>query len=104
MDRVLKRPELARLLAQKTGFYIKNMDEVLKALDDIIVENMSAATKTEPSEIHLSHGFVFGGRYSPKREVKDPRNGETVMTPAKYIPYARFKTSFRQKINKKKKR
>ena len=65
---------------------------------------MSAATKTEPSEIHLSHGFVFGGRYSPKHEVKDPRNGETVMTPAKYIPYARFKTSFRQKINKKKKR
>ena len=103
MDRVLKRDDLARLLAKKTGFYIKNMDEVLRALDEIIVENMSAATKTEPSEIHLSHGFVFGGRYAPKREVKDPRNGNLVMTPAKYIPYARFKTSFRQKINKKKK-
>lgn len=74
---------------------------MLDALDDIIVENMSTATKTEPSEIHLSHGFVFGGRFAPKRKVRDPRNGDMVMTPAKYIPYARFKTSFRQKINKK---
>lgn len=102
MKRVLKREDLARLLAQKTGFYIKNMDEVLKALDDIIVQHMSTATKTEPSELYLSHGFVIGGRYSPKHEAKDPRNGQIVVTPAKYIPYARFKPSFRKKINKKK--
>ena len=102
MERVLKRDDLARLLAEKTGFYIKNMDETLRALDEIIIENMSAATKKEPSEIHLSLGFVLGGRYSPKHEVRDPRTGETVMTPAKYIPYARFSPHFRKKINKKK--
>jgi nucleoid DNA-binding protein len=101
MERVLKRKQLVDELAERTGFYKRNVEEMLDALDDIIVENMSAATKTEPSEIHLSHGFVFGGRYSPKRKVRDPRNGEMVMTPAKYIPYARFKASFRQKINKK---
>lgn len=100
MERVLKRKQLVNELSSRTGFYKHNIDTILDALDDIIVENMSAATKTEPSEIHLSHGFVFGGRYSPKHEVRDPRNGNTVMTPAKYIPYARFKTSFRQKINK----
>lgn len=100
MERVLKRKQLVDELSARTGFYKHNIDTILDALDDVIVENMSAATKTEPSEIHLSHGFVFGGRYSPKHEVRDPRNGNTVMTPAKYIPYARFKTSFRQKINK----
>ena len=104
MERILKRKQLVDEINARTGFFKKNIDEILDALDDVIVENMSTATKTEPSEVHLSHGFVFGGRYSPKHEVKDPRNGETVMTPAKYIPYARFKTSFRQKINKKKKR
>lgn len=100
MERILKRKQLIDELSSRTGFYKHNINTILDALDDVIVENMSAATKTEPSEIHLSHGFVFGGRYSPKREVRDPRNGNTVMTPAKYIPYARFKTSFRQKINK----
>lgn len=101
MERVLKRRQLVDELAERTGFFKYNLEEMLNALDDIIVENMSMATKTEPSEIHLSHGFVFGGRYTPKREVRDPRNGDTVITPAKYIPYARFKTSFRQKINRK---
>lgn len=104
MERVLKRKQLVDELSARTGFYKININQILDELDNIIVENMSTATKTEPSEIHLSLGFVFGGRYAPKREVKDPRNGETVMTPAKYIPYARFKTSFRQKINKKKKK
>lgn len=102
MERVLKRKELVEELALRTNFYKKNIDTILDALDDVIVENMSAATKKEPSEIHLSLGFVFGGRYSPKHEVRDPRTGEKVMTPAKYIPYARFSPNFRKKINKKK--
>lgn len=101
MERVLKRKELVDELAARTGFFKYNIDTILDALDDVIVENMSAATKTEPSEIHLSLGFVFGGRYAPRREAVDPRNGEKIMTKAKFIPYARFKTSFRQKINKK---
>lgn len=102
MERVLKRKELVDELASRTNFYKKNIDVILDALDDIIIENMSAATKKEPSEIHLSLGFVFGGRYSPKHEARDPRTGETVITPAKYIPYARFSPHFRKKINKKK--
>lgn len=101
MDRVMKRQELVDELAARTGFYKHNVNTMLEALDDIIVENMSMATKKEPSEIRLSLGFTFGGRYSPKHEVRDPRTGEKVMTPAKFIPYARFSPSFRKKINKK---
>lgn len=101
MERVLKRKQLVDELAARTDFYKYNIEKILDELDNIIVENMSTATKTEPSEIYLSHGFVFGGRYSPKREVRDPRNGNVVVTPEKYIPYARFKPSFRKKINKK---
>ena len=101
MERVMKRKQLVDELAARTEFYKHNIDKILDALDDIIVENMSTATKTEPSEIQLSLGFTFGGRYSPKREVRDPRNGNVVMTPAKFIPYAKFSPSFRKKINKK---
>ena len=101
MDRVMHREELVEELSARTGFYKINVNAMLDALDDIIVENMSMATKKEPSEIRLSLGFIFGGRYSPKREVRDPRTGEKVMTPAKFIPYAKFSPSFRKKINKK---
>lgn len=102
MKRVLKRKDLVDILAEKTGFYKHNLDQMLDALDDVIVENMSTATETEPSEIYLSLGFVLGGRFSPEHEAKDPRNGDVIITPAKYIPYAKFKPSFRKKINKKK--
>ena len=97
----MKRKELVDALAVRTNFFKHNIDQMLDALDDIIVENMSMATKDEPSEIRLSLGFTLGGRYSPKHEVRDPRNGNVVMTPAKYIPYARFSPAFRKKINKK---
>ena len=101
MERILKRKELVNELASRTGFFKHNIDELLNALDDVIVENMSTATKSEPSEIRLSLGFTFGGRYSPRRQVRNPKTGEMVVTPAKYIPYARFSPAFRKKINKK---
>ena len=97
----MKRKQLVDELSARTGFYKHNIDTMLDALDDVIVENMSTATKDEPSEIRLSLGFALGGRYSPKHEVRDPRTGEKVMTPAKYIPYAKFSPAFRKKINKK---
>ena len=64
---------------------------------------MSTATEDNPSEIRLSLGFVFGGRYSPEHEVRDPRTQEKIITPAKFIPYAKFRAAFRKKMNKKKK-
>lgn len=101
MERVMKRKELVDELSTRTGFYKHNIDTILNALDDVIVENMSTATKDEPSEIRLSLGFTLGGRFSPKHEARNPKTGETIMTPSKYIPYAKFSPAFRKKINKK---
>lgn len=101
MERVMKRQELVDELSARTGFYKKNIHTILDALDDVIVENMSMATKTKSSEIQLSLGFTFGGRYSPRHEVRNPQTGDMVMTPAKFVPYAKFTPSFRKKINKK---
>ena len=53
MERVLKRKELVDELASRTNFYKKNIDVILDALDDVIIENMSAATKKEPSERNI---------------------------------------------------
>lgn len=101
MERILQRKELVDELSLRTGFYKANLNIILEALDDIIVENMSMATEDEPSEVRLSLGFVFGGRFSPEHEAKDPRDGSVITTPSKYIPYAKFTPSFRKKINKK---
>ena len=51
MERIMKKPELVDELSARTGFYKKNMKEVVEALSDIVVEHFSTATLDEPSEL-----------------------------------------------------
>ena len=101
MERIIKKDQLIDELSKRTQFYKKNMKEVVEALSDIILENMESATLEEPSELHLRHGVIIGGRRVPEREAKDPRTGEIIMSPEKVIPYAIFKPSVRQKLYKR---
>lgn len=101
MEQIIKKQELIDELSARTGFYKHNMKDVVEALADIILENMQSATFKQDSELHLRHGVIIGGRRVPKREAKDPRTGETIMSPEKVIPYALFKPSVRQKLYKR---
>lgn len=98
MKRVMNRDDLARALAEKTGFYVKNMTDVTVALEEIVLENLQTATFDEDSELLIAPGVVIGGRRVPAREAKDPRTGEMILSPEKVIPYATFKQSIRQKL------
>ena len=98
MQQIMKKPELVDALAEKTGFYKKNMKDVVDALEEIIVDNFKAATYDSPSELHLATGIVIGGRRVPEHESIDPRDRSVVMTPEKVIPYAEFKPSIRKKL------
>ena len=98
MKRVMNRDDLARALAEKTGFYVKNMTDVTVALEEIVLENLQTATFDEDSELLIAPGVVIGGRRVPAREAKDPRTGEVILSPEKVIPYATFKQSIRQKL------
>ena len=101
MERIMKKQELIDELASRTEFFKKNMKVVVEALEDIILENLESAEIGQDSELHLAPGVVICGKRTPQREAKDPRNGETITTPEKVIPYAVFKTSIRQKLYKK---
>ena len=96
----MKQDDIITELKERTGFYKKNIEELLDALDDIIVENMNTANYDEPSEIRLFSGWRLGARRVPERQSYDPRNRNEIITPEKLIPYCQFKQSFRQRINK----
>ena len=101
MERIMKKPELVDELAARTGFYKKNMVEVVDALADIIEDQFKNATLKEQSELHLAPGVVLVGTRKPTGEAKDPRTGETIISPEKVIPSAVFKQSIRLKLFKK---
>ena len=107
MERIMKKEELASELAARCEFYKKNMRDVVDALADIIVEHLQTAEFGADSELHIAPGVVICGKRKPAGEAKDPRTGETVISPEKVIPSAVFKQSIRKKLyvqQKKKKK
>ena len=101
MERIMKKPELVDELAERTGFFKKNMREVVEALSDIIEEHFQTAEFGADSELHLAPGVVLIGKRKPAGEAKDPRTGEMIISPEKVIPSATFKQSIRLKLYKK---
>lgn len=101
MKRIMKKPELTEELAARTGFYKKNMKEVVDALADIVVDQMKTATFEEDSELHISPGVLICGKRKPQQESIDPRDRSVITTPEKVVPYAVFKPSVRLKLYKK---
>ena len=101
MERIMKKPELVDELSARTGFYKKNMKEVVDALADIVEEHFQTAEIGADSELYLAPGVVLVGRRKPAGEAKDPRTGEAIISPEKVIPSAIFKQSIRLKLYKK---
>ena len=104
MERIMKKPELVDELATRTGFYKKNMREVVDALSDIVEEHFQTAEFGADSELHISPGVLICGERKPESESIDPRDRSVIVTPEKVIPYAVFKRSIRQKLYEKPKR
>lgn len=104
MKRIMKKPELIDELALRTGFFKKNMKDVVDALSDIVEEHFLTAEFGADSELHLAPGVVLCGERKPEQESIDPRNREKIITPEKVLPYAVFKQSIRQKLYMKPKK
>lgn len=98
MERIMKKADLVDELASRTGFFKKNMREVVEALADIIEENFQTAEFGADSELHLAPGVVLTGTRKPQQESIDPRDRSVIVTPEKVIPGAIFKQSIRQKL------
>ena len=100
MKNYVTQDQIIRQVKDKTGYSLKALKEAFDALEEVLVENMLEATEEQPSEIRLFHGWRIGAKILPEREAKDPRNGQTIITPRKFSPYCTFEQYYRQKINK----
>ena len=102
----MKKPELAAELAARTGFYKRNMREVVDALADIVLDSLQTAgvNEDEHSELHIAPGVLICGRRVLEHESINPQDRSVIITPEKVIPYAEFKPSIRQKLYVRKKK
>ena len=99
MEKLMRRDDVIDELHERTGFYKKNLRDVMAALEDIIVENMTMATIDEPSEVRPFFGWKIGAKVIPEHQAKDPRNGEIVTASERFSPYCRFAQNFKMHLN-----
>ena len=99
VTRYMVQDDVLTELKDRTGFYKKDIQVVLDALEEIIMEHMHTATLEQPSEMRLFKGWRVGAKFTPERESIDPRDRSVITTPEKFIPYCKFKQSFRDRMN-----
>lgn len=90
----MKKTELINAIATKCGESNKVVDSVVTSFIEVIKESMA---NNEPVDIY---GFAkFESVVQPERTVRNPKTGETKISPAKKAPKCRFKPLVKNELN-----
>lgn len=97
---IITKDQMARDLADKTGYYLKDIKVLLSAMDDLFEEYMSQVTDEEEVSVQLVRGLKAGCKIVPERERKNPATGELCICSATVKPFSKFSNVFRDVIQK----
>lgn len=92
------REQLIKRLAEKSGYYMKDIKEVFNALDDVVVEVFDEVTDDEELLLQLVEGIRIGCKVVPERARKNPRDQSDIICPAQVKPFTKFSRCFKEKI------
>lgn len=90
----MKKQELIEALSAKTGETNKTVDTIISAFTDVIIEKMK-----EHETIDIYSFGKFEAVYKESRNGRNPKTGETTITPAKYVPKFRFSGAVKKALN-----
>lgn len=89
----MKKQELIETIAIKTGESKQSINNVLDGLITVIVDSCK---KGEAVDIY---GFAkFEAVEQAERKFRNPRTGESKITPAKIVPKCRFKNNIKRQL------
>lgn len=92
------REQLVKKLAQKSGFWQKDIRDLFKCLDEVILEYFAEATENEDVSIQLVSGIKIGCSIIPERERKNPRTQQNITCKPCCKPKSKFSVDFRHVI------
>ena len=97
---VITRGMLIEKLADKSGYYKKDILNVLQCLDDVVLECFGEVTDEEDVAIQLVIGCKIGCSIMPLRSRYDPRTQEQIICQPTCKPNVKFSKYFRETIQK----
>ena len=94
------KDQMARELAEKSGYYLKDVKVLLSAMDDYVKEVFAEVTDEEEVSIRIVEGIAIGCKVVPERERVNPQDQSPVVVKATVKPFAKFSDVFRGTIQK----
>jgi integration host factor subunit beta len=88
---------IARLAELHPQLHVKDTELVVRVILDTLSNTLSKGGRAE------IRGFgSFGLNYRPPRRGRNPKNGDQVKVPAKYVPHFKAGKELRERVNENK--
>lgn len=89
----MNKTEFYKAVAEKTGMTQKDTKIVFEAAQEILFETVKAE-----EEVKMFDGVTFSRAYKEARTSRNPRTGENINVPAKYVPKVKIGKSFKDAV------
>ena len=94
----ITRENMIDLLSEKSGYYKKDVRELLHCMDDVVFDKLSSVTDDEEISIQLVSGIKVKTAVVPERDRVDPRTQEPIKVKATVKPACKFSQDYRLKL------
>ena len=95
---VINREQLVKRLSEKTGYWQKDIYQLFRALDEVVLECFNEVENTEDIAIQLLTGMKLSAHVVPPRERLDPTTKDPIIVGETVKPSAKFSKNFKAKI------
>ena len=94
------KDQMSRDIAEKSGYYLKDVKTVLSVMDDLVKEYFADVTDDNDVSVQIVEGIKISCKVVPERERVNPATGEPITCKATVKPGVKYSTVFRDTIQK----
>lgn len=94
----ITREEMIRRLSERSGYYMKDVRNLLQCMDDVVFEALCEVTDDEDISVQLVQGVKLSTHVVPERDRVDPRTQKPIVVKATVKPACKFSQDMRLKL------
>lgn len=94
----ITREEMIDLLSDRSGYYKKDVRELLRCMDDVVFEKLCEVDEGNDVSIQVVQGVKVKASIVPERDRVDPRTQEPIVVRATVKPACKFSQDIKLKL------
>ena len=95
---IITREMFVKLLSEKSGYYQKDVRNLLQCMDDVVFEAFNEATLEDDIQIQVVTGIKLGCKIVGERDRVDPRTQQPITCGETTKPFTKFSQDFRFRL------